>query len=108
MYHELTYDELARRRRRRIVGALIVLLLVACLALAVNVSSAVAREQATTSVRDAVVRAAAQCCAIEGSYPSALSHLESEYGLIINHNDYVVIYDWLGDNVPPSVVVRLR
>lgn len=108
MYHEITYEELARRRRVRIMYAIVVAVVAVCLAFAISMSRTIARDQATTSVREAVVAAAVQCCAIEGSYPSVLSHLESEYGLVINHNDYVVLYEWLGDNVPPSVVVRPR
>ena len=108
MYHEVTYAELARRKRRRVVGVLVAVLIVVCIAFAATVSRSIARDQATSSVRQAVVTAAAQCCAVEGSYPSTLAHLEAEYGLVINHNDYVVNYEWLGDNVPPSVVVRPR
>ena len=108
MYHEITYEEIARRRRRLIIGAVLVLLLLAACAFAFSVSQKVAREQAQSSVRDAVVAAAVQCCAIEGSYPSSLKHLEQDYGLLINHNDYIVNYEWLGDNVPPSVVVKMR
>ncbi|MBR0404710.1 MAG: hypothetical protein IJI68_05860 [Eggerthellaceae bacterium] len=108
MYHELTYEELARRRRMRIIYAILAVLIVINVVFAVTVSRSIARDQATASVRQAVVAAAVQCCAIEGSYPSMLSHLEEEYGLVINHNDYVVNYEWLGDNVPPSVVVRPR
>jgi hypothetical protein len=55
-----------------------------------------------------VIEASKQCCAIEGSYPSSLEHLEQYYGLVINHNDYVVSYEWLGDNILPSVVVTAR
>ena len=108
MYHEITYQELERRRRRRIIATVVVVLVAIVLAFAVRWSQSIAREQATASVRDAIVAAAVQCCAIEGSYPSSLSHLEDAYGLVINRNDYVVTYDWLGDNVPPSVVVRSR
>ena len=108
MYHELTYEELARRRRMRVIYAILAVLIVSNLIFAATVSRSIARDQATASVRQAVVAAAVQCCAIEGSYPAQLSHLESEYGLVINHNDYVVQYEWLGDNVPPSVVVRPR
>lgn len=92
----------------RIIYAILAVLIVINVAFAVTVSRSIARDQATASVRQAVVAAAVQCCAIEGSYPSQLSHLEEVYGLIINHNDYVVNYEWLGDNVPPSVVVRPR
>ena len=108
MYHEVTYAELARRRRRRLIGALLAAVVAIALVLAFGASRSVAREQAATSVRNAVVAAAVQCCAVEGSYPASLAHLEETYGLIINHNDYVVNYEWLGDNVPPSVVVRPR
>lgn len=108
MYHELTYEEIARRRRVRVIYAILAVILAANVVFAVTVSQSIAREQATTSVRNAVVAAAVQCCAVEGSYPSSLAHLEDTYGLVINHNDYVVTYEWLGDNVPPSVVVRPR
>ena len=108
MYHEITYEELARRRRMRIIYAILAALIVLNIVFAAMISRSIARDQATASVRQAVIAAAVQCCAIEGSYPSQLSHLESEYGLVINRNDYFVNYEWLGDNVPPSVVVKPR
>lgn len=108
MYHEVTYEELSRRRRMRLIGAVVVVVLVALIVAGAFISRSVARAQGATSVRDAVLEAAIQCCAVEGSYPSALSHLENDYGLVVNHNAYVVTYEWLGDNVMPSVAVRLR
>lgn len=108
MYHEITYREQARRRRMRVAYAALAVLVAIVLVLAVGVSRSIARDQASVSLRQSVVAAAAQCRAVEGSYPAELSHLESEYGLVINHNDYVVNYEWLGDNVTPSVVVRPR
>lgn len=108
MYHEVTYEELSRRRRMRLIGAVVALVLVALVVAGALVSHRVTRAQGATSVRAAVLEAAIQCCAVEGSYPSALSHLENDYGLVVNHSDYVVTYEWLGDNVMPSVAVRLR
>lgn len=108
MYHELTYRDVRKRRLRRIVCALLVVVIVACLVFAMLLSRNVARDQSAYTVRDSVIQAAVQCCAVEGSYPSSLSHLEEKYGLVINKDDYVVNYEWLGDNVPPSVVVRPR
>lgn len=108
MYHEITYAELNRRRRNRIVVAITALVLVAVLAFATFVAHQVGRAQGAASVREAIVQSAMQCCAVEGSYPSSLSHLESDYGLVVNHNDYVINYEWLGDNVLPSVAVTLR
>lgn len=108
MYHEVTYAEIARRRRMRAVWTILLVIVAVAVIVAISASRSVAREQAVASVRSSIVAAAVQCCAVEGSYPSSLAHLEEVYGVVINHNDYVVNYEWLGDNVPPSVVVKLR
>ena len=108
MYHEITYTEIKARKTHRIVAVVVVALIAVCLALLLSMSQAAAREQGALTLRESIVSAAAQCCAVEGSYPSSLSHLESHYGLVINHSDYAVNYEWLGDNIPPSVVVTLR
>lgn len=106
MYHEATYEELRRRRTRRIaaVGALVV----ACLLVwvAYGFARSLAREQGASALRESVISAAQQCCAVEGSYPTSVSYLEDHYGLVINQGDYWVDYEWLGDNIAPSVVVR--
>ena len=105
MYHELTYEEIGRRKRRRIVAIIVAVLLCVVLALAFSVSADISRRQAVASVRDAVTMAAQQCAAVEGSYPSTVEHLERYYGLVINHDDFLVNYEWLADNIPPSVTV---
>lgn len=97
-----------RRRLRRVVYAMLAIIIAANVMFAVVLSQNIARNQSVYTVRDSIMKAAVQCCAVEGSYPSSLSHLEENYGLVINENDYVVTYEWLGDNVPPSVVVRAR
>lgn len=102
----------ARRDRRERRGWPRVLAAVAVvLALVVAAWPAVAgalREQGAASVRDAVLRAAMQCCAVEGSYPHTLRHLEEHYGLTVNHDDYVITYEAYASNVTPSVVVVPR
>lgn len=60
------------------------------------------------ALRDSILASAKQCCAIEGSYPSSLEHLEESYGLTINHDDYVITYECFADNIMPSVVVTPR
>lgn len=108
MYHEVTYHEAMRKRLRRVVFALLIVILAANIVFAVMLSQSIARNQGVYTMRESIIQAAVQCCAVEGSYPSSLSHLEENYGLVINEDEYVVIYEWLGDNVPPSVVVRAR
>lgn len=99
----------SRVRRRRLIAALI----------AVAVAAAVAwfswgalqedlRMQSAESVRQVILDAAAQCAAIEGSYPATLSYLESHYGVAVNHDDYVITYESFASNVMPTVVVVPR
>ena len=66
------------------------------------------REQGAVSVRNAILDSAKQCCAIEGSYPSSLEHLEQGYGLRVNRDDYVITYEVFAENIMPSVVVVPR
>ena len=67
-----------------------------------------AREQGAAALRESIINAAKQCCAIEGSYPSTLEHLEEHYGVVVNDDDYVVSYESFADNVMPTVVVTPR
>lgn len=108
MYHEVTYAQQRRRRIARVVNLLIVVGLLVAFLFIVGALQHSAREQASASVRDSVLIAAKQCCAVEGSYPSTLEHLEKEYGLVVNHDDYVISYEWFADNVLPTVVVTAR
>lgn len=108
MYHERTYQQIKRQRIRRVLLIVAIVALVVGAALLITIAQASAREQAAVSLRESVINAAKQCCAVEGSYPASLEHLENEYGLTINHDDYVVSYEWFADNVLPSVVVTAR
>ena len=108
MYHELTYREIARRTRRRIAAAAACIILCAALVALAFVSASISERQAVASVKDSVNAAVMQCAAVEGSYPSSLQHLEQYYGLTINHDRYLVKYEWFADNVPPTVTVSVR
>lgn len=108
MYHEVTYAEIKRRRVRRAFFAVLAVVIAALLVAMLFAMRESAKEQGVVSTRDAVINAAKQCCAVEGSYPSSVSHLEERYGLVINHDDYIVSYEWFADNVMPSVVVTAK
>ena len=108
MYHEITYAQARKRTAKRVVTFVIVVALLVAAVFVVRIAQASAREQAAVTVRESVLNAAKQCCAVEGSYPASLAHLASQYGLVINHDDYVVSYEWFADNVLPSVVVTAR
>ena len=108
MYHELTYKDIARRHRNQAIAVIAIVVLVLVILFAANAAQASLREQSELSVRNSIIDAAKQCCAVEGSYPPSIEHLEEHYGLIVNHNDYVISYEWLADNMLPSVVVTAR
>lgn len=108
MYHEQTYADIRGRRLKRVAVVVVLLVVAAGLAFVLFAMKASAREQGVASTREAIMAAAKQCCAVEGSYPSSIKHLEEHYGLVINHDDYVISYEWFADNAMPSVVVTAR
>ncbi len=108
MFHEITDRELKQRKKRRIVAVVVAVLVALALGAVGFRVRENAREQGAVALRDSVLAAAKQCCAIEGSYPRSLEHLEESYGLTINHNDYVVSYEYFAGNIMPSVVVTPR
>jgi len=105
MYHE--FSEKARRGRvlKRIFALLVVIAIAVGGWFVYDYMSEGLRAQAALSIRNAILNSAQQCAAIEGAYPSSLKYLEDNYGLIINHDNYTVVYDAFASNVMPTVVV---
>ncbi len=103
-----TQTKRQKRIRRRIVILVVFALVVALSWFAYTTITADLKEQGAVSVRNAILNSAKQCCAIEGAYPSSLSYLEQNYGLSINHQDYLITYEVFAENVMPTVVVLLR
>ncbi len=105
MFHEITDKQIRKRRRTAAIVAACCIVVVLAVCAIVGAAQASAKTQGAVALRDAVLQSAKQCCAIEGSYPTTLEHLEQDYGLTINHDSYVVSYEYFADNVMPSVVV---
>lgn len=108
MYHEVTNKDRAKKRKRRIMLLVAIVALVAVIFGAFAYASASTQEQGATALRRSILNAANRCCAIEGSYPLTLSKLEEDYGLRVNHKDFVVTYEAYASNMAPSVVVVPR
>lgn len=108
MYHELTKQEIRRRTYKRMAGFFAIVLAVVLALIASDAIGASLREQGELSVRNAILSSAKQCCAIEGAYPSSLSYLEENYGLVVNRSDYAITYEVFADNVMPNVVVLAK
>lgn len=65
-------------------------------------------QQSSDAVKQAVLDSAIQCYAVEGAYPPNLTYLEENYGLLIDHTQYVISYECFASNVLPDVRVLAR
>lgn len=105
------YQEKSRSRFWWIIGViLLAAVILLCLILG-PLNRQVTRDvdaQSEKAVRDTVLRGAVQCYAVEGAYPSSLTYLEEHYGLVINHQKYIVSYDAYASNLAPEVRVLVR
>ena len=104
------YQEKKKGRGARITLAIVILavLLAVLLGPTIRKASADLDAQSAVSVKDAVLRSAVQCYAVEGAYPNSLAYLEDHYGLVINHERYIVSYKAFASNIAPNVRVLLR
>lgn len=108
MYHERSTKQQKRRRGLRVAALALAVAIVVGGWFAAGAIGQNLREQGAVSVRNAILDSAKQCCAIEGSYPASLEHLEQDYGLRVNRDDYVITYEVFAENIMPSVVVVPR
>lgn len=108
MYHEISEQTRKRKRRRALVALVVLCVLVVVGAFSYRAMRKTMNEQAATSMRQSILDTANQCCAIEGSYPLSLEHLEQNYGLTINREDFVITYQAYANNIAPNVVVIPR
>ena len=46
------------------------------------------------------------CYAVEGRYPESLEYLEENYGIRVDREEYLVLYEVFADNVKPRFRVR--
>jgi hypothetical protein len=57
------------------------------------------------AIKETVRERALQCYVIENAYPESLSYLEENYGLTVNKEDYLIVYDLFAENQPPTIKV---
>ncbi len=65
-------------------------------------------EEDRQRLEDVVRRAAVACYAAEGIYPPDLDYLQTHYGVQINGEKYVVMYEMVGSNLIPDIMVLER
>lgn len=101
----------AKKEKTSITTYLPVLLLVAILAVFTLFSSSmvntnVAREKEI--LENAIDRSVTQCYALEGTYPSNLTYLEENYGLLYNKEQFFIDYQYIGGNLRPDITIIER
>ena len=70
--------------------------------------SKTAEAERLNSTRQAVMRATVQCYAIEGRFPQNLEYLKERYGLILDYERFIYVYDIMGSNLMPEIQVFRR
>ena len=65
-------------------------------------------EESIKAMESTIMEKSLQCYVIEGAYPDDLSYLEDHYGLVVNKNDYYVVYRPVAENLPPQITVVHR
>jgi hypothetical protein len=97
-------------REKRSYGAVkLILFAAAVLAVVLLIVSAVSsleesrRDEEIRMMKEAIVRAAVQCYALEGRYPSGLEYLEEQYGLTLDRDHYTYHYLPIGENIMPRI-----
>ncbi len=70
-----------------------------------NVSEDIDSNELIT-LRRTIDKAIVNCYAIEGAYPENLEYIEENYGVVIDRDKFRVIYEVLGPNVLPNVIVE--
>ena len=97
-----------RKHKKWICAAVLLLAVAAGIAALLPGMRRSIRETGRAAVKNAVIRSAVECYAVEGAYPDSLSYLEQHYGLTVNHRDYIVSYEVYAGNQLPDVQVLVR
>jgi hypothetical protein len=85
------------------VAAVVVLIILVYIGLG-NLSSTQAEKQMTIA-RDAIIKAAVQCYALESQFPPSLQYMVDNYGLVLDEDRFIYHYRAIGSNMFPEIKV---
>jgi len=103
MYNKI--KDIIRETKGIIFTVVILAFVIVFFGSAVNGASQKADSTAAATLEKAIKRAAVQCYAIEGFYPSDVAYLEDHYGVIIDSSKYIVDYKCFSSNNVPTIKV---
>ena len=99
---EKASSHLLRRALGSIAGMCLVIAVMLWGVSAVRTSSDNSR---IDSLRQAIVRSAVHCYAMQGRYPESLDYIKEHYGVRWDPKKYIVDYEITGANLMPDVTV---
>lgn len=105
MYHDRPPLSRGRLLRRALLALVLAAALAAGCAWGAGRIGADLEGQGAQALKNAVLRSAVQCYAVEGYYPESIDWLTEHYGLRIDHERYIVVYEAYASNLPPEVTV---
>ena len=87
--------------------ALVIAILVSFLSAVSNLQTG-NREEGREQLEQAIRRCAVACYAAEGIYPPNIDYMKEHYGIQIDEEQYLVIYDIFAENLMPDITVLER
>ncbi|MDL2237763.1 hypothetical protein LJC56_08050 [Christensenellaceae bacterium OttesenSCG-928-K19] len=91
-----------------LVPILFFVLIVAIVLIGLQNMTVSSNEENLKVMEQSIRRAAVQCYAIEGQYPTSLEYLNENYGLLLDTDKYVYHYRAVGSNMMPDITVFER
>ena len=97
----------ARRAERQGVfkSVFFVIIISAVLIASIYYISNMGNEQGIKLTREAVIRTAVECYAIEGIYPPNVKYMEDNYNFSYDDTKYYIHYDAFASNIMPTIEV---
>ena len=93
------------KRVRTTISITLTILVIAGVAWAASMTQEQASEQALRMTEESIRRAAVQCYALEGIYPTNIDYLIEHYGIRPDTGRFVVHYQFVADNLLPDIMV---
>lgn len=94
---------------RRLLPALVlVVVLIIAFFFGSRVLLTKAGSEALTLAEKGIRRAAVQCYALEGFYPTSVDYLTAHYGVTVDPGTYIIHYEFVASNLMPDVTVLPR
>lgn len=72
---------------------------------AFNSTSSYSSKEDLQRISETISQLSLKCYSIEGKYPKDINYLKEHYGLLLNDEEYQVIYYYEGENLEPQVEV---